>query len=845
MDQSAPIVLDWLWQTSWQTALLAIAVGMITRAFYRRLSPGAVSLLWMLVFVRLVMPVLPGSPMSIFALFKQEPLPEPVQETRMMILPAQFALAMEPVRTVPVAPAPEPSRWLPIALFAGWLGGAVMLIGAIVIQTIRFSRRLRREGRSLEERTAELVAGCCRERSIRPPATLLTSAVTTPAIFGVFRPRLLLPGDIAMRLTTAQLQSVILHELEHLRRRHLLSDWLFTLIKSLHWFNPAVWWSHRQIRAARELICDQAVLKNLDEPTSRQYGMTMLAMAGGLRATPTGVPVAAFARDYRLLKRRIEAIASKRRYLAGLGVPLAGLLALFFLTSPASVAQDPPPTPNTPATQPANPPPPRLEANSTARLRYAESDLEYKLAVYQRKSAGGGAFSQQEIAEAKADVERAKAMVELVKSEMETAQKTLAPTSSNPILRYPDQWPGPTTRTAAETDLEMIQRQREARDRLDRARIDEARRAQADATARAQLERVLPEVRLDNVAIEEVVEFLRDVSGANIFVNWRALEAAGVTKKTTVSARLRDVKFGKALETILRDAGGEKARFGYSVDEGVITISTVRDLQVGTVTQVYDIRDLIFDVNVPADAVPGARRAELVKAFQVLITDTIARDSWHDNGGDVGMIRELAGQLIVTQTPEIHQQIGHLLAQLREVRSIQIAVTGRMVDMSPAVAETLGKIEVQNGYLILDEKQASRLTMSDVTAVYSPKLVLFNGQNAKASQSDEGHSEQLQVEATVSSDRRSVTIRAIAESSSGPADRALRWSAPTHIMKVPDGHTALFKLDPRVTARQADGTDRVLTAPAMENQRWVAIKPSILLQRELHAEPTTVPAAKP
>ena len=67
---------------------------------------------------------------------------------------------------------------------------------------------------------------------------------------------------------------------------------------------------------------------------------------------------------------------------------------------------------------------------------------------------------------------------------------------------------------------------------------------------------------------------LRDITQTNIFVNWRALEAAGVDKNAPVTTRLRDVKFSKVLRTVLDEVGGGTVRLGYTIDEGVITIST-------------------------------------------------------------------------------------------------------------------------------------------------------------------------------------------------------------------------------------------------------------------------------
>src|SRR5205814_2462374 len=74
-----------------------------------------------------------------------------------------------------------------------------------------------------------------------------------------------------------------------------------------------------------------------------------------------------------------------------------------------------------------------------------------------------------------------------------------------------------------------------------------------DADVQRQLDRTLPEVNFNQVPFGDVIDFLRDITTANIFVNWRALEAAGVDKNAPVTARLRNVRFSKALSLILAD----------------------------------------------------------------------------------------------------------------------------------------------------------------------------------------------------------------------------------------------------------------------------------------------------
>jgi general secretion pathway protein D len=269
------------------------------------------------------------------------------------------------------------------------------------------------------------------------------------------------------------------------------------------------------------------------------------------------------------------------------------------------------------------------------------------------------------------------------------------------ILRYPANWP----------DISELRDQTVAQERGEGA---------GDVETTKLLETRLPEVKFEAAAFEEVVNFLRDVTGANIFVNWRALEGAGIDRSAPVTARLRDVKFAKALDTILADVGGGTVTLSYTVDEGVITISTSEDLSRNTFTQVYDIRDLIISVPDFEDppefnlnqSTGGGRgggggggslfggaggqgeeeitREERIEQITQLIQETVAPDSWRDAGGIVGSVRELSGQLIVTQTPENHRQLMGLLEQLRETRAIQVTIEARFLTVQRNFLEDIG-----------------------------------------------------------------------------------------------------------------------------------------------------------
>jgi hypothetical protein len=94
-----------------------------------------------------------------------------------------------------------------------------------------------------------------------------------------------------------------------------------------------------------------------------------------------------------------------------------------------------------------------------------------------------------------------------------------------------------------------------------------------------QLDRRLPLIKFAGNGLADVVDFLRDVTGTNLFVNWRALEAASIEKDAPVNATLDRLKLFDALESTLAGVDDGKIELGYVIDDcGVIVISTRNDL---------------------------------------------------------------------------------------------------------------------------------------------------------------------------------------------------------------------------------------------------------------------------
>jgi beta-lactamase regulating signal transducer with metallopeptidase domain len=102
---------------------------------------------------------------------------------------------------------------------------------------------------------------------IHSPVLLrVSSAVTGPVTVGALRALVLLPVSALTSLSPEELEVVLAHELAHVRRADFFWNLVQTLVETLFFFHPAVWWISRRMRHERELCCDDLALSVCPRP---------------------------------------------------------------------------------------------------------------------------------------------------------------------------------------------------------------------------------------------------------------------------------------------------------------------------------------------------------------------------------------------------------------------------------------------------------------------------------------------------------------------------------------------------------------------------------------------------
>jgi beta-lactamase regulating signal transducer with metallopeptidase domain len=202
-----------------------------------------------------------------------------------------FSVSIPSVAPPATTPARQASR-VPAVLIGVWLCG---IAASLLWWFIRW-RQVRRAVRLAVPSNLD-----------GPLRVMYGPARFEPGVFGIFRPVLLLPEDIARRLSPAQLQAVLAHELCHARRRDNLAMAIHMSVEALFWFHPLVWFIKARLIEEQERACDEEVLRLGSDP--KVYAESILKICEYYVTSPL-ICVAGIAGSN--LKKRIKDIMRNR-----------------------------------------------------------------------------------------------------------------------------------------------------------------------------------------------------------------------------------------------------------------------------------------------------------------------------------------------------------------------------------------------------------------------------------------------------------------------------------------------------------------------------------------------------
>ena len=200
------------------------------------------------------------------------------------------------------------------SIFLVWIITVSLLI-TILYQRIRTIHKKLKKSINAPRDITDLLECCCKKLKIRKNIQLkVTEHICSPAVYGFFKPVILLPEGMLEKLSYEQLENVFIHELVHIQRHDTLINWIQTLTQIVFFFHPLLWFINHRIKHLRELAVDEQVLA-VNQSTPHSYIETLIRISEIVFKKPgLCLHLLGIAESRKALERRIMHMSTQTKY---------------------------------------------------------------------------------------------------------------------------------------------------------------------------------------------------------------------------------------------------------------------------------------------------------------------------------------------------------------------------------------------------------------------------------------------------------------------------------------------------------------------------------------------------
>lgn len=231
------------------------------------------------------------------------------------------ASRIRPLPQVTELSAHQPDSLTQLAgwLAPAWLTGVCMLSFRWVV-ALQKTRRLALTSREGPAELSDRLTDSCRNWcGLENLQLLVSDAIRTPMVVGIFRAAIIVPAALISQLSPDQWDAVLVHELMHIRRRDAVTNLVQIFVETIFFYHPMVWAVGRQVRLARECCCDQMAIERTGKPLALGEALFLIEkhrtadrvntreISTLVAAVGDGAPGATLIRIRRLLQTPVEA----------------------------------------------------------------------------------------------------------------------------------------------------------------------------------------------------------------------------------------------------------------------------------------------------------------------------------------------------------------------------------------------------------------------------------------------------------------------------------------------------------------------------------------------------------
>lgn len=274
---------------------LLIGLLIIKGLFRQKLSANWHYYIWFLFLLRLIIPFTPSAPFSVFNFIphyhqaidlskisipnaNEVPLTTSIQPHDNNAKMTQVNIPdSKDVQKYTVSPAKAWFSWQTLA--SVWMIGVIVNLFYILFINGLFFMKIKKLPFCDSAGVLRILKECKANLRVHSEVSVVyDTAIKSPAVFGLFHPKIIISPEIIKKVSPEELRYILLHELSHLKRGDLVVHGLTLAIQAVYWFNPLIWYALYQMKQDCEIACDAKVLVTLNAEEHQKYGLTIIRL---------------------------------------------------------------------------------------------------------------------------------------------------------------------------------------------------------------------------------------------------------------------------------------------------------------------------------------------------------------------------------------------------------------------------------------------------------------------------------------------------------------------------------------------------------------------------------------
>ncbi len=311
------IILSLL-EISVYASVLILAVFAIKTITQKKISAKLIHLLWLVVLVRLVMPITLDSPIHV-NITQPVAINAPIAESPVYdVTSANFHdSASDNSLSSAMNDITAKNNALPVIdvyliAFTIWALVAFLFATATAVRITLFKHKLKQLNMT-DDYKAQLEAAK-KEIDIKQEIRIALSEHTDiPFVFGAIKPIIVIPKHFKKTMTDTKLSYIILHELCHVKRHDILVNFVWLFARAIHWFNPLAHIAYKSYLDSADRACDETVSHNMHYDEKCEYSQSLIDVMRHAKRSYNPSLALSLCRNKSTLSKRIENIIHPKK----------------------------------------------------------------------------------------------------------------------------------------------------------------------------------------------------------------------------------------------------------------------------------------------------------------------------------------------------------------------------------------------------------------------------------------------------------------------------------------------------------------------------------------------------